>query len=142
MKDRKAPKAQDTLDPASEAWNNIPWRKLEKHCFRIQKRIFRASQQGNHRAVQKLQKLLLKSRAAQTLAVRRVTQDNRGKKTAGIDGVKSVSPARRLTMVDLLQAHAGIKARPVRRVYIPKPAKNEQRPLGIPVMLDRAHQAL
>ena len=55
MTDRKAPKAKQELDPESEAWNNIPWRKLEQHCFRIQKRIFRASQRGNSRAVHKLQ---------------------------------------------------------------------------------------
>ena len=76
MKDRKAPREKEPLDPASEAWNKLPWRKLEKHCFRIQKRIYQASQRGNTRAVHKLQKLLLKSEAARLLAVRRVTQDN------------------------------------------------------------------
>jgi RNA-directed DNA polymerase len=126
----------------SEDWGQIPWRKLEAHVYHLQKRIYQAQVQGNTGKVRSLQRLLVKSRAAHTLAVRRVTQDNRGKKTAGIDGVKSVSPVRRLTMVDLLRNHAAIKARPVRRVYIPKPGKNEQRPLGIPVMLDRAHQAL
>src|SRR6266487_1377350 len=134
MNDRKAPKAQNTLDLASEAWNNIPWRKLEKHCFRIQKRIFRASQQGNHRAVQKLQKLLLKSKAAQTLAVRRVTQDNQGKKTAGIDGIKSLQPAERLRLVEqIAPKNWPKKSPPVRRIYIPKPGKNERRPLGMPI---------
>jgi RNA-directed DNA polymerase len=34
------------------------------------------------------------------------------------------------------------KAKPVRRVWIPKPGKPEKRPLGIPVMRDRAYQAL
>ncbi len=143
MNDRKAPKAQNTLDLASEAWNNIPWRKLEKHCFRIQKRIFRASQQGNHRAVQKLQKLLLKSKAAQTLAVRRVTQDNQGKKTAGIDGIKSLQPAERLRLVEqIAPKNWPKKSPPVRRIYIPKPGKNERRPLGIPTLAERARQML
>ena len=76
----------------------MPWRKLGQHVYRIQKRIYRASQRGNVRTVQKLEKLMMKSEAARLLAVRRVTQDNQGKKTAGIDGVKSVPPARRLTM--------------------------------------------
>ncbi len=53
----------------SETWNRVPWKKLEQHVFRIQKRIYRASQRGNQRAVQKLQKLLLKSEAARMLAV-------------------------------------------------------------------------
>ena len=79
MKERKAPRDKRQLDPASEAWNTLPWRKLEKHCLRIQKRIYRASQRGNTRAVHKLQKLLMKSEAARLLAVRRVTQENRVK---------------------------------------------------------------
>ena len=58
MAKRKAPKIKPALVPESEAWNNLPWRKLEQHCFRIQKRIFRASQRGNTRAVHTLQKLL------------------------------------------------------------------------------------
>src|SRR5947209_20258295 len=99
MQDSKAPREKREPDPASEAWNKLPWRKLEKHCFHIQKRIYRASQRGNTRAVQKLQKLLMKSEAARLLAVRRVTQDNQGKKTAGIDGVKAVKPQGRFAMV-------------------------------------------
>src|SRR5881227_3972853 len=92
--------SQQSVDPTSEAWRKLPWRKFEQHVYRIQKRIFRAEQRGNQRAVQKLQKLLMKSRAARMLAVRRVTQDNQGKKTAGIDGVKSVAPKQRLDMVE------------------------------------------
>src|SRR6266853_2503803 len=99
MQERKAPRETRQPDPASEAWNHLPWRKLEKHCFRIQKRIYRASQRGNKRTVQKLQKLLMKSEAARLLAVRRVTQDNQGKKTAGVDGVKNVKPQHRFTLV-------------------------------------------
>src|SRR5256886_15004343 len=101
MKERKAPRVtvpKRTPDPESEAWNRLPWRKFEQHVYRIQKRIYRASQRGNTRAVQKLQKLLTKSEAARLLAVRRVTQDNQGKKTAGGDGEKSGRPKRGLGM--------------------------------------------
>jgi len=128
----------------SESWNKLPWRKLEQHVYRIQKRIFKAKQQGNTRAVHKLQKLLMKSRAARLLAVRRVTQDNQGKKTAGVDGVKSVPPLQRLEMVECIHPKHGKrkKSPPVRRIYIPKPGKIEKRPLGIPVMETRAQQAL
>src|SRR5437016_9803046 len=97
MAKRKAPKDHQ-MAPSSEAWNQLPWKKLEQHCFRIQKRIYRASQRGNQRAVHKLQKLLMKSEAARMLAVRRVTQENQGKKTAGVDGIKSVKPKERLLM--------------------------------------------
>src|SRR6266567_1419452 len=144
MKDRKAPREKKPLDPASEAWNQLPWRKLEKHCFRIQKRIYQASQRGNTRAVHKLQKLLLKSEAARLLAVRRVTQDNQGKKTAGVDGVKAVKPQGRLVMASQIHPKhwKHQTPRPVRRVWIPKPGKAEQRPLGIPPMIERCKQAL
>ncbi len=74
------------------------------------------------------------------IAVRRVTQDNRSKKTAGVDGVKSLTPKQRLALVGQLRLTG--KSRPTRRVWIPKPGKDEKRPLGIPTMYDRALQAL
>ena len=146
MTETKAPRTKQKLplDPESESWRKLPWRKFEQHVYRIQKRIFRAEQRGNQRAVQKLEKLLMKSRAARMLAVRRVTQDNQGKKTAGIDGVKSVAPKQRLDMVERIHPKhwKHLSPQPVRRVYIPKPGKDEKRGLGIPVMRDRGHQAL
>jgi RNA-directed DNA polymerase len=74
------------------------------------------------------------------LSVRRVTQDNTGSKTAGVDGVKSLSPKARLELARQLKPTG--KSRPTRRVWIPKPGKDEKRPLGIPTMYDRALQAL
>src|SRR5256884_2227739 len=104
----------------SEEWAALPWRKLEQHLYRLQKRIFKASARGDLKTVHKLQKLLMKSRSARLLAVRRVTQDNQGKKTAGVDGVKSVPPKQRLDMVERLHPKhwKRIKPQPVRRVYI------------------------
>ena len=140
----KAPKIKPALDPESESWNKLPWRKFEQHVYRIQKRIFEAEQRGNTRAVHKLQKLLMKSRAARLVAVRRVTQDNQGKKTAGVDGVKAVKPQGRLVMASQIHPKhwKHQTPRPVRRVWIPKPGKAEQRPLGIPPMIERCKQAL
>ena len=85
-----------------EDWAHIPWRKLERVVYRLQTRIFRASERGNVQVVHSLQRLLMKSEAARCLAVRRVTQDNRGKNTAGVDGVRAVPPAQRSRLVTLL----------------------------------------
>ena len=117
-------------------WRNIPWRKLERVVFKLQKRIYRASLRGDVKTFRRLQKTLMKSWYARCLAVRRVTQDNRGKSTAGVDGVKSLSPAARLKLVANLKLSSKVK--PTRRVWIPKPGTDEKRPLGIPTMHDRA----
>jgi RNA-directed DNA polymerase len=130
----------DTAIQPMYEWNQIPWRKLEKMVYKLQKRIYRASNRGDVRAVRKLQKLLMKSWSAKCLAVRRVTQDNQGKKTAGVDGVKSLTPKQRLKLVSKIRL--GSKVSPTRRVWIPKPGREEKRPLGIPTMHDRALQAL
>jgi len=74
------------------AWQDMPWKKVHRRVFHLQKRIYRATQRGDVRTAHKLQKLLVKSWYARLLAVRRVTQDNRGKHTAGMDGVKSLTP--------------------------------------------------
>jgi RNA-directed DNA polymerase len=121
-------------------WRQLPWQKLEVHVFKLQKKIYRASVNGEIPKVRQLQKLLLKSQAAKLIAVRKVTQDNRGKKTAGIDGVKSLTPSQRLKLAEKLTI--GGQASPVRRVWIEKPGKTEKRPLGIPTMHDRALQCL
>jgi RNA-directed DNA polymerase len=132
----------NTEQLATVGWEQTDWRKLERIVFKLQKRIYQASQRGDVKAVRKLQKTLMKSWSARMLAVRRVTQDNRGKKTAGVDGVKSLTPKQRLTLVDRLRRVNNRKAKPVRRVWIDKPGKTEKRPLGIPTMDDRAAQAL
>jgi RNA-directed DNA polymerase len=125
---------------ATYAWNQLPWRKLQVSVFKLERRIYKASHAGDIRRVHGLQKLLLKSRAAKLLAVRRVTQDNQGKNTAGVDGVKSLTPRQRYALAN----HLG-KLRvgsPTRRVWIPKPGTDERRPLSIPTLHERALQAL
>ena len=113
-------------------WSEINWQKLEKKLWKLQKRIFRAKKEENVKLVKQLQKLLVKSFAAKTLAVRKITQDNRGKRTAGIDGVKAIPPAQRFQLVERLQISH--KAKPLRRIYIPKAGTDEKRPLSIPTV--------
>ncbi|MDV3002496.1 MAG: hypothetical protein N5P05_004151 (plasmid) [Chroococcopsis gigantea SAG 12.99] len=116
----------------TEVWGNIDWRKVERYVFKLQKQIFKASRQGDIKKVRKLQKTLMRSWSNRLLAVRRVTQDNRGKKTAGVDGVKSLSPTARIKLAKKLRIKGKSKA--TLRVWIPKPGKTEKRPLGIPTV--------
>ena len=76
----------------------------------------------------------MRSWSNKALAVRRVTTDNRGKKTAGVDGIKNLSPVARMKLIGQLKLTG--KSKPTRRVWIPKPGKEEKRPLGIPTMYD------
>ena len=124
----------------TEVWEDIDWRKVERYVFKLQKQIFKASRQGNLKKVRQLQKTLMRSWYNRLLAVRRVSQDNRGKKTAGVDGVKSLTPVARIKLAKNLRIKGKSKA--TRRVWIPKPGKDEKRPLGIPTMHDRALQGV
>jgi len=130
----------NTATESMYEWSDINWRKLERNVFKLQKRIFQASNRGNVKLVRRLQKLLISSRAARALSVRRVTQDNQGKKTAGVDGIKALTPKQRFALINKLLLSNKVK--PTRRVWIPKPGTEEKRPLGIPTMHDRALQAL
>jgi len=130
----------NTVETPMYGWNTIRWKTIQRNVFKLQKRIYQASDRGDVRTVHKLQRLLMDSRSAKSLAVRNVSQDNKGKKTAGVDGVKALTPAQRLNLAKTLSI--GKKARPVRRIWIPKPGSTEQRPLGIPTIHDRALQTL
>lgn len=121
-------------------WKAINWAKVEWAVFKLQKRIYRASKCGDVARVRKLQKMLVRSWYAKLLAVRRITQENKGKNTAGVDGVKTLNNNQRIKLASHLELDG--KARPTRRVWIPKPGKQEMRPLSIPTMNERAKQAL
>ncbi|MFC1566819.1 group II intron reverse transcriptase/maturase [bacterium] len=121
-------------------WDTIPWSKLERKVSKLQNRIYRASKEGDIARVRKLERLLLTSTNAKLLAVRKVTQINKGKRTAGVDGKANLSKKQRIKTAMEITMKATTK--PLRRVWIPKQGKETFRPLGIPTIMDRAKQTL
>ena len=130
------------MKPRTEDWTTLPWKRIQRDVFRLQQRIYQAERRGDHKQVRNLQRLLLRSWSARCLAVRQVTQDNRGKRTPGVDGVANLTPKQRMVLVEELKGVSKWQADSIRRTYIEKRGSTELRGLGIPTMRDRAMQAL
>src|SRR4051812_17429253 len=122
-------------------WDAIDWRAHERNVARLRRRIFKATREQDWARVRSLQKMMLRSWSNTLVSVRQVTQRNAGRRTPGIDGQLALSSKDRAEMA--VRVHRSISTwdpLPVRRAYVPK-ANGKRRPLGIPVIADRCHQA-
>ena len=122
-------------------WDAINWALHEQNVGRLRRRIFTAARDGDLAKARNLQKMMLRSWSNTLVSVRQVTQRNAGRRTAGVDRVVALDgPARMAMAREVHRTMRSWQPLPVRRVYVPK-ANGKQRPLGIPVMMDRCHQA-
>lgn len=126
----------------SETWKDDQWKKFRKNLFRLQCRVWKAVRDGDTAKAKSLQKLILRSQGARLLAIRQVSQLNQGKKTAGVDGVKSLNFRQRIELTEILREQTfNWKSDKLREVHIPK-KDGTKRTLKVPTMKDRAWQCL
>lgn len=140
MKDRFSNEI-GTKEPLNN-WTEINWKPIKKRVRNLRQRIYRATENRQWNKVRSLMKLMLRSYSNLLLSVRKVTQENQGRKTAGLDGQTALTPGQRMILVKEMQEHSLWQVRPTKRIYIPKASGTKLRPLGIPTIKNRIAQTI
>src|SRR5665647_284684 len=127
---RKTSNRKSTLSPDTQ-WKLIDWFHINRYVEKLQQRIYRAECLGDKRKVRNLQRLLVRSKAMLLVSIKRVTQINKGKRTAGVDGEKARSNKDRLELFHDLSRRDIEKhnPKPAHRIYIKK-KNGKLRPLS------------
>jgi RNA-directed DNA polymerase len=122
-----------------KSWKNIQWRDIENKVFYLQLRIYKASANQEYDKMYKLQKLLISSKSAKYLSIRRVTQDNQEKRTSKVPKILRITPSEKFDLANKLILDG--KSFSIQSVYSPYP-NDKSRPLSLPTIKDRAKRML
>ena len=110
-------------------WEDLDWKQIEAGVFRKQNQMYRAALASNIPEVRRLQRDLLKDPYAKLLSVKRVTSENTGRNTPGVDREIIRSNEERLQLASELNLSKDYHAIPLKRIYIPK-SNGKQRPVS------------
>lgn len=139
------------LESPFVVWSSINWTTARSELKRLRREIFGLSKQLDScpvaergpvaKKLRSVQRYALRSEANIAMSIRKVTQINSGRGTAGSDLFIATTPTERgVIFMDLLKLNLkDWDPLPTRRVMIPK-ADGRLRPLGIPSIMDRIIQ--
>ena len=122
------------------AWNEINWTLVQKRISRQQRRIYKASMEGNKAKIHAIQRRIIASLDAKLLAVRLVTIKKNGHKQANSNLIKTISNDQKIKLAYQLNLNG--KTSYIKKTDILKSKKSESNLLEIMILEDRAKQML